>query len=186
MIIKANIPPGITSLQRQTAVTALFFSNSYLKSTVVFLSNMQRQTAVTAHLNSKQLLLFFCVLFCGICKDKLLFFVFAQRFLCQYSTAEENHAAKIQTAVSARLKSKQLLLFAFALRSVCQYSMAEENPAAKRQTSLTAYLESKQLLLLVFASQNSELHQCWFILGQRRRRWANIKPALIQRLVLAE
>ena len=52
--------------------------------------------------------------------------------------AEENPAAKRQTAVTAYLLSQQLLLFVFALRLVSQYSMAEENPAAQRQTAVTA------------------------------------------------
>ena len=87
-------------------------------------TDLQRQTAVTVYFTSKQLLLF----------------VFAWRSVCQYSMAEENHAAQRQTAVTAYFTSKQLQLFVFARRSVCQYSMAEENPAAQRQTAVTADL----------------------------------------------
>ena len=34
-----------------------------------------------------------------------------------------------------------------------------------------------------FPSQNGKLTKCWFNVGQRRRRWSNIKTALGQFLV---
>ena len=74
------------------------------------MSTGQWKTAVAANLTSKQLLLF----------------VFALRSVCQYSMAEENHAAQRQAAVTAYLKSKQLLLFnvtGIAVRPITKMAM---------------------------------------------------------------
>ena len=34
--------------------------------------------------------------------------------------------------------------------------------------------------------QHKASNQCWFIVGQRRRRWTNFKTSLVQRLVFAQ
>ena len=44
-------------------------------------------------------------------------------------------------------------------------------------------LTSSILTLKSFLSQHDTLTKCWFNVGQRRRRWSNIKTALGQFLV---
>ena len=40
-----------------------------------------------------------------------------------------------------------------------------------------------QFEIIIDPSRHMTLNQCWFTLVHRRRRWNNIKPTLIQRLV---
>ena len=71
----------------------------------------------------------------------------------------------------------------------------------EKQTAVAAYLSSKQLLPFAFTLclsaviTGSDVHPCrntstqtnaGLMLGQRRRRWTNIKPTLAQWPVLAE
>ena len=102
-------------------------------------------------------------------------------------------AVQRQTAVTAYFSSQQLLFFAFELHdSLSAIEYWHTDHRAKTNSSNCLLFKSAVTAVCLLPAPYNDLHPTntarWanvgLMLGQRRRRWRNIKPTLAQRAVL--
>ena len=89
-----------------------------------------------------------------------------------------------QKAVAAYLKSKQLLPFGFARQLLFPSMMSLPSSAILSTTTPSWYQGSSVKVTLSSIPANARWPNTGLMLARRRRRWANISPALGQRVCL--